>query len=129
VGIPLQFGVELDFGSAASLIVLGEVTGGIGYPFILEYSFGGVAEVLFANKTIGFGVGMGSQTAMFNWKNLISSDSPNPAPGSIKSTYTRLSLIIWLKSKISIYVQHYGNGSFTNFSNWGFGVSFTNKMF
>lgn len=36
------------------------VAGGVGYSYLLEYNFGGIAGLYFADKTFGVGVGIGS---------------------------------------------------------------------
>lgn len=129
-GIPLLLGVELDFGNVMSLALLGEAGGGIGYPYLLEYNFGGMAELYFADKMFGFGVGFGSSNMLMPWGDgLLDTGSSydydydyEPVPFDVKSTYIRFALILRKDGKTSIFAQRYANGD------WGFGIQFTTDL-
>jgi hypothetical protein len=122
--VPLQIGVEFDFGSAVSVAVLGEGTLGFGYPFIFEVSLGGMAEVFFARKTIGAGIGLGSSTVALPWESLEDSKNDGKDLLDVTSTYLRLAFLLRRNSsKTTIYTNIYANGD------WGFGVQFTLDLF
>jgi hypothetical protein len=132
IGLPLQLGMEFDFGSAVSFALLGEATAGLGWPRLFEYSFGGVAELYFLNKKIGLGGGIGTQTSFLNWESLGDSDSDiKEYPEVVKSFYTRFALFYRTetKIKISLYAQHYFSDPLNGFGNWGFGFAYYSKMF
>jgi len=123
-GVPLQVGVELDFGKNISLALLGEADGSLGYPYLLEGNLGGMAELYFANKTIGIGMGFGSSTAFLPVSSLITSYEPGEEPAdTVTSTYMRFAFILRKESKTSFFAQYYSNGD------WGFGVQFGWNLF
>jgi len=131
LGLPLQLGVELNFGRVISVALLGEAGAGVGWPYILEYHYGGMAELYFANKRIGVGAGFGSQTTTFPWENILQSDynsNNSDTPGSVNSLYTRFALILRGDSKFTLYGQYYNNGSLLELGNWGFGITWSGDL-
>jgi len=123
-GLPLQVGVEFNFGKVISLALLGEADGGLGYPNLLEGNLGGMAELYFMNKTIGVGAGFGSSTVFLPISSLFSADNSSEGfTSSNKTTYMRFALILRKDSKTSFFAQHYANGD------WGFGVQFGWDLF
>jgi len=123
-GMPLQLGVEFDFGSAVSLALLGEAGGSIGYPYLLEGNLGGMAELYFLNKSLGIGFGGGTSTGFLPIDSLIPLSEPgDERVAIIESTYLRFALILRKESKTSFFGQLYANGD------WGFGVQFCWDLF
>jgi hypothetical protein len=127
LGIPLQIGAEITFGNDLfTLGLLGEAGFGIGFPLLLEYNAGGMAEFYFFTKRIGFGVGGGWYGNLMplidkSSKTEEELDSINELLllDPIKTNYVRLALIFRNISKTSLYANFYGDG------HWGFGVQWT----
>ena len=116
IGIPLQLGIEFNFANVA-IAILGEAGIGIGTPSLtelnsplLEWHYGGMAELYLPGKWLGLGFGYGIADSMvldiFDW----------PSSEPYKTTYMRFALIFRKDSKISLYGQYYSDG------NWGFGL-------
>ena len=118
--MPLQAGVELNFGKAVSLALLGEARGGFGYPYFLEGGAGGMAELYFLNKFIGIGMGYGFSIMGLP---LFESETPGEEP-AVKSAYMRLAFILRGpgSGKASFYADRYANGG------WGFGIQYSWDM-
>jgi len=132
VGFPLQLGLGFNFGDVISLEILGEIAAGGGYPCLLEYNYGGMAELYFRKKAIGIGVGYGRQNMYFpGWFSYvddifgigINDDSDGDESSEniwnwnpISSDYIRVALIFGSNGKFSIYGQRYTSGD------WGFGL-------
>jgi hypothetical protein len=115
-GLPLQLGVELEL-PVVTLDLLGEGSIGIGYGNLFEYHVGGMAELLFLNKRIGFGVGAGIYGSSLNFGDTGSAEEASIAYASpIETSYLRLAFILRNSSQLSLYAELYGDG------NWGFGV-------
>lgn len=108
----------------------------MGYPYLLEYSFGGIAELYFADKTFGVGVGIGSYTQNIHINELIDldSDADSDRPDKVKSGYTRFAFIFRKNGlfsgerKTTFYVQHYNNDSWSDLEYWGVGILFQWNM-
>ena len=119
--MPVQTGVELNFGEAVSLALLGEARAGLGFPYFLEANVGGMAELYFWKKKIGIGAGYGSSGLL--WPIFIS-ETPNEEPPA-KATYFRLAFILrdTGSRKTSFYATVYANGD------WGFGIMYNWPLF
>jgi hypothetical protein len=113
-GVPLQLGLRYRSGDFA-VKLLGEAGAGIGVQSftetgspLLEWHYGGTAEIYW--QRIGFGVGLGgAASTSLNIPGL-------PTPDPFNTTYARFALIYQNKSKFTVYGQHYGSG------NWGLGL-------
>ena len=115
LGIPFQTGLEIDFGSFLSLALLGEAAAGLGYPYLLEGSAGGMAEVYVAGKRLGFGLGAGYYGNLVNWD-----VNKNDESKTTSSSYTRFALIFRNNNtKFSTYAQKQSDDK------WGFGLQVT----
>ena len=126
VGIPLQLGLEFNFGRFISTGIVGEIAGGLGGPFLLEFNYGFMGEIFFSNKTFGLGYGRGNQTVLMPY--LV-----DDAEEMYSRDYDRLAIIFRSRdSKTSFYVQRYGtsrnfypwDSNGWDLSSWGFGASF-----
>ena len=125
LGVPVQLGVEFDFWRVASIAILAEAGAGLGWPYIIEYHYGGMAELYFADKRFGLGAGLGSHGAALRWEAVrddYNSGNSN-MPETLQSFYTRFALFYRNKGhKLSLYAQYYGN-------NWGFGLTWGKNIF
>lgn len=126
LGFPLQLGVEFDFGSAVSLALLGEIAGGVGAPYLIEFNYGGMAEIYFMNKTIGLGFGIGAHNALLPWLTPLlpgsnGSSSSMSEEMLIGANYIRLAVIFRKDNKLSLYGQYYNSGPSNG--SWGLGLS------
>jgi len=123
IGMPIQLGVEFDFGSAISLALLGEASGGIGYPYLLEGNYGGMAELYFLNKRFGVGAGYGNALGYYNYDFLTTYEDGEEPVNTFSSNYMRFALIFRGDGKTSLYAQRYTNGD------WGIGIQIIWDMF
>jgi len=115
IGVPLQAGVEMDIGQFLSLALLGEASAGVGLPYTLEFGFGGMAEVYLLNKTLGFGIGFGSQSVLLLSPEVKSYTNAVALPSDASSGYTRFSLIFRKGGgKFSIFAQFYSKPIYGN---------------
>jgi len=121
--MPIQLGVEFDFGRAISLALLGEAGGGIGYPYLLECNYGGMAELYFLNKRFGIGAGYGNSLGFLFYDVFTSYEYGEIPPDTFSSSYMRFALIFRGDSKTSLYAQLYTNGD------WGIGIQFKFDVF
>ena len=117
VGFPLQLGFEIDFGNFMSIAALGELGGGVGLPALLEYNYGFMGELYFANKSFGFGYGYGG------YGNLM--DMLNEDTSGSSSKYMRFAIIIRQDndSKVTLAVNKYDNGKWGGSVLFGWNVS------
>jgi hypothetical protein len=128
IGLPFQLGVEFDFGKVMSLAMLGEASGGVGYPYMVEGNLGGMAEVYFLNRSLGLGVGGGSSTVFLPWVILFTDDhSYDESNVLFQSNYIRFALILGnnllgKSRKLSLFAQCYTSGD------WGFGLQFVSNI-
>jgi len=104
IGAPLQLGVEIDFGNIVSLALLAEAGAGTYLFYFLEYNIGGMAELYFADKKIGVGLGFGQ------YGNMIPFADSEEENGN-KLSYTRFELLFRTDndSKFGLFVQKYNN--------------------
>ena len=114
LGLLLQLGLGINFRDSFSINILGEAGGGFGYPYMLEWNFGGMGELHFFD-TFGLGAGYGMYKRILPWGFFDSEDD------IINSMYMRFSLIFLGESKTSLFANHY-DGAWNELDNWGFGI-------
>jgi len=120
-GIPLQVGLKFGFVDVISIVVLGEIAGGMGIPYMFEYNYGGMAEVYTLGGNFGIGFGIGTHNALLPWKDDMIETNPI-IPDTIKSNYYRMAVIFRKSGKTSIYGQYYNSGD--KEGQWGLGFSY-----
>ena len=118
-GIIIQPGVEFHFhDNDMKLALLGELGGGWGAPFALEYNLGGVLEFYYLFFGIGGGFGLAGD--LFEW---VGSDRT-----TTNTPYTRFSLLFRseddeIKFCFNGQLYHGTKWDFANIDNWGFGIA------
>ena len=125
IGIPVQAGLEINFGRAFSIALLGEASAGAGDHYLLEYSYGGMAEIGLFNRSFGLGYGMGYQHRQYQIDLLNLVFDYEPGAETVKSFYDRFALILRREYfKTSIYAQCYDRKQFMDLNSWGLGINF-----
>jgi hypothetical protein len=131
LGVLVHLGVEVDFGKAFTITLLGDAEGGFGYPYTLEGNLLGAAEVYFAGKRIGIGGGYGIHTGTMHFGDIYNNKGLDLTAGQevVQSNFYRFSLISRLPAKISLFANYYDRGNWGDIENWGFGIQFSKDHF